>query len=161
VCAAGRKPTTIAAVLVCSRASVDRTGRASRAGTLPVEHDDQGRRVSPGHPTGLLPTLRRSLVARLKTPPRAYGWCRPRWSGATLALTRQTTRGLTVSAETRRRWVHAGGWVWKRTTLVAKDDAPYRVERLARLRFVDEPWRRGEAVVVAAARAMHLRPQVG
>jgi hypothetical protein len=55
----------------------------------------------------MLAALRRmwygSLLALLKVSPRAYGWCRTRWRGATLALTRQATRGITVSAETRRR----------------------------------------------------------
>ena len=43
--------------------------------------------MPPGRTTVLLPTLRRSLLALLKAPPRAYGWCRTRWSCATLALT--------------------------------------------------------------------------
>jgi transposase len=110
-CAAGRKPTTVAAVLFCLRSSVYRTVRAYRAGTLPLEPNDQGRLVPPVHTTVLVPTLRRSLVALLKAPPRAYGWCRTRWSCATLALTLQTKRGIMVSAETRRRWVHEVGWV--------------------------------------------------
>jgi hypothetical protein len=71
LCAAGRTPTEIAAVLFCSRSSVYRTVRASRAGTLGLEHDDQGRLVPPVRTTVLVPTLRRSLVALLKVPPRA------------------------------------------------------------------------------------------
>ncbi len=35
-----------------------------------------------------------------------------------------------------RRWVHEVGWVWKRAKLVAKDDDPHRVDRLARSRFI-------------------------
>ena len=65
-------------------------------------------------------------------PSPGYGWCRTRWSCATLALTRQVNRGLTVSAETRRRWLHETGWVWQRAKLVAQDDDPQRVHRLAR-----------------------------
>jgi transposase len=155
-CAAGRTPTDIAAVLFGSRARVYRTLRAYRAGTLGLEHDDQGRLVPPLRTTVLWPTLRRSLVARLKATPRAYGWCRTRWSGATLALTRQAQRGVTVSAETMRRWLHAIGWVWKRAKLVAKDDEPQRVNRRARLRWVCEPLRRGEALVFADEWAIHL-----
>jgi hypothetical protein len=34
------------------------------------------------------------------------------------------------------RWVHEVGWVWKRAKLVAKDDDPHRVERLAHIHFV-------------------------
>jgi transposase len=122
LCAAGRKATAIAAVLFCSRSSVYRTVRAYRAGTLGLEHDDQGRLVPPVRTTVLVPPLRRSLVALRKASPRAYGWCRTRWSCATLALTLQAKRGITVSAETMRRWVHEVGWVWKRAKLVAKDD---------------------------------------
>ena len=99
-CAAGRTPSDIAEILFCSRSSVYRTVRAYREGSLAWEYDDDGQLVPPVRRTMLLATLRRSLVALLKAPPRAYGWCRTRWSCATLALTWQATRGITVSAET-------------------------------------------------------------
>ena len=50
-----------------------------------------------------------------------------------------------------RRWVHEVGWVWKRAKLVAKDDDPQRVERLARIRRVYEQLRLWEALVFAKA----------
>ena len=87
LCAVGRPPTEIAAVLFCSRSSVYRAVRAYRENTLGWEHDAQGRLVPPVRTTVLLPTRRRSLLGLLKAPPRAYGWCRTRWSCATLALT--------------------------------------------------------------------------
>src|SRR5262245_61632562 len=161
LCAAGRNPTDSAAVLFGSRSSVYRTVRASRAGTLGLEPDAAGRLSPPVRTSVLVPTRRRSLLARLKAPPRAYGGCRTRRRGATLAATCQTTRGLTVSAETRRRWVHAVGWVWKRAKLGANADDPPRVERRARLRFVAEPWPRWEALGFADALALQLRPKVG
>ncbi len=74
LCAVGRSPTEMAAVRFCSRSSVYRAVRAYRKGTLAWEHDDQGRLAPPVRTTVLLPTLRRSRVALLKTPPRAYGW---------------------------------------------------------------------------------------
>jgi putative transposase len=111
--------------------------------------------------TVLLPTLQRSLVALLKATPRAYGWCRTRWSCATLAATLQTKRGITVSAETMRRWVHEVGWVWKRAKLVAKDDDPHRVDRLARIRWVYEHLQLWEALVFADELDIHLLPKVG
>jgi putative transposase len=160
-CAAGRHPTDIAAVLFCSRSSVYRTVRAYQAGTLGLEHDDQGRLMPPRRTTVLLPTLRRSLLALLKAPPRVYGWCRTRWSCATLALTLQAKRGITVSAETMRRWLHELDWVWKRAKLVAKDDDPHRVERLARIRFVYERLRPWEVMVFADELDIHLLPKVG
>jgi transposase len=161
LCAAGRSPTEIAVVLFCSRSSVYRTVRGYHEGTLGLEHDDHGRLASPVRITVLLPTLRRSLVALLKATPQASGWCRTRWSCATLALTLRTKRGITVSAETMRRWLHEIGWVWKRAKLVAKDDDPQRVNRLARIRWVFEQLKRGEALVFADELDIHLLPKVG
>jgi putative transposase len=158
---AGRNPTEIAAVLFCSRSSVYRTVRAYRAGLLGLAPDDKGRLQPPVRTTALVPTLRRSLLALLKAPPRVHGWCRTRWSCATLAATLRTTRGITVSAETLRRWVHEVGWVWKRAKLVAKDDDPQRVDRLARIRFVYEHLQRCEALVFADELDIHLLPKVG
>jgi hypothetical protein len=42
LCAAGRNPTDIAAFLLCSRSSVSRIVRASRAGHLGVQIDPDG-----------------------------------------------------------------------------------------------------------------------
>jgi transposase len=160
-CAAGRTPPDIAAVLFCSRSSVDRTVRAYRAGTRGLVPDDDGRLSPPVRTTVRVPTLRRSLLALLKAPPRADAWCRTRWSCAPLAATFQATRGLTVSAETMRRGVHEVGWVWKRAKLVAKDDDPHRVERLARIRFVYEPLQRWEVIGCADELDLHGLPKGG
>jgi putative transposase len=161
LCAAGRSPTDIAAVLFCSRSSVYRTVRAYQTGTLDLECDARGRLIPPIRTTVLVPTLRRSLLALLKAPPRAYGWCRTRWSCATLALTLQTNRGMTVAAETLRRWLHELGWVWKRAKLVARDDDPQRIDRLARIRYVFEQLKPWEIMVFADELDIHLLPKVG
>ena len=60
-----------------------------------------------------------------------------------------------------RRWLHEIGWVWKRATLVAKDNDPPRVGRLAQIRYRFEPRRRCEALVCADERDSHLWPKVG
>jgi putative transposase len=73
----------------------------------------------------------------------------------------QTKRGITISAGTRRRGLHELGWVWKRAKLGAKDDAPHRVARWARMRWVYEPRKCGEAMVGADELAIHLLPTVG
>jgi len=93
-------------------------------GSLEWRADDKGPLLPPRRGPVLCPRLRRSRLALRKVSPRAYGWCRTRGSCATLALTLQDTRSLTVSAETVRRWVHEVGWVWKRSKLVAQDDDP-------------------------------------
>jgi transposase len=161
LCAIGRHPTAIAVVLCCSRARVSRTVRAYRARPLAWEHDAQGRRVPSVRPTGRLPTLRRALLARLNAPPRADGWGRTRWRCATLAMTLQTKRGITVSAATRRRWLPAIGWVWQRATRGATDEDPQRVARRARMRWGFEPLKLDAAMVFADDRAIHLWPTGG
>jgi hypothetical protein len=57
-CAAGRNPTEIAALLLCSRSSVYRTVQAYQEGALGLEHDEDGRLTPPVRDTVLLPTLR-------------------------------------------------------------------------------------------------------
>src|SRR5215471_6255570 len=88
------------------------------------------------------------VIAYLKTAPRAYGWCRTRWSCATLATTLKAKHGIEVSAETVRRWLHEMGWVWKRAKLVAKDNDPHRIARLARIRFHHEHLQAHEIMVL-------------
>ena len=149
LCAAGRTPTEIAAFLFCSRSSVYRIVRAYRAGSLGIRVDQDGQLSIAVRLTVLMPWLMRSLSAVLKAAPRTYGWCRTRWSCATLAATLQAKHGLEVSAETVRRWLHEMGWVWKRAKLVAKDDDPHRIARLARLRFHEENLQPHEVMVFA------------
>jgi transposase len=161
LCAAGRTPTEIAAFLFCSRSSVYRIVRAYRAGSLGIHLDPDGQLSIAVQSAILMPWLTRSLGAILKKAPRAYGWCRTRWSCATLAATLQAKHGLEVSAETVRRWLHEIGWVWKRAKLVAKDDDPHRVERLARIRFQHEHLRAHEVIVFADELDIHLLPKVG
>jgi hypothetical protein len=68
--AAGRPPSEVAAVLFCSRSSVSRVARAYRTGTLtlddPATEDPKRRRWR-----SLTPSLKRSVLALLKTAPQA------------------------------------------------------------------------------------------
>jgi len=161
LCAAGRTPTEIAAFLFCSRSSVYRIVHAYRAGSLGIRVDQAGQLSITVQTSVLMPWLTRSLGALLKGAPRAYGWCRTRWSCATLAATLQTKHGIEVSAETVRRWLHEIGWVWKRAKLVAKDDDPQRIDRLARIRFHHENLHAQERMVFADELDIHLLPKVG
>jgi transposase len=160
LCAAGRTPSEVATVLFCSRSSVYRIVRAYRAGTLPcneaTQHAPQQRRLRL-----LTPSLKRSVHALLKTAPRTYGWCRTRWSCATLAVEVQVRWGIGVSAETLRHWLHELGWEWKRAKVAAKDDDPQRVEKLARIRLAFEQLRAGAALFFADELDISLLPKVG
>jgi transposase len=150
-----RSPSEIAAVLLCARSTVYAVARDWQ----------QGRRWP--EPTGasgppcLTPSLQRSLLALLQKTPAVYGWCRTRWSCATLALQLQMQRNINLSAETVRRCLHALGWVWKRAKLVAKDTDPERAAKLARIRCVYERLGRREALLFADELDLHLLPKVG
>jgi hypothetical protein len=78
-----------------------------------------------------------------------------------LAMTLQSKRGLMVSAETLRRWLHEIDGVWKGAKRVAQDDDPQRVDRLARIRWVFEPRQGGEALAFVDELDSHLLPKVG
>src|SRR5215468_7635875 len=93
LCAAGRTPTESATCLLCSRSSVYRIVRAYRAGHLGIRIDQDGQLSIAVQMTILIPWLMRSLGALLKTAPCAYGWCRTRWSCATLATTLKAKHG--------------------------------------------------------------------
>jgi len=160
LCAAGRTPSEVASVLFCSRSSVYRIVRAYRAGTLTfeetAEHAPQQRRLRL-----LTPSLKRSVPALLKTTPRADGWCRTRWSCATLAVEVQVRRGIRGSAATLRHWLHELGWEWKRAKVAAKEDDPERVEKWARIRVAFERRRAGVALCFADELDISLLPKVG
>jgi len=160
LCAAGRTPSDVAAVLFCSRSSVYRIVRAYRAGTLTF--DETNERAPQQRRLRLLtPSLKRSVRALLKTAPRVFGWCRTRWSCAALATELQIRRGIEVSAETMRHWLHELGWEWKRAKLAAKEDDPQRVEKLARIRLAYEQLRVGAALFFADELDISLLPKVG
>jgi transposase len=160
LCAAGRTPSEVASVLFCSRSSVYRIVRAYRAGTLTFD-DGSARATQQSRLRLLTPSLKRSVLALLKTAPHALGWCRTRWSCATLAVELQVRRGITVSAETLRSWLHELGWEWKRAKVTAKDDDPDRVRKLARIRLAVEQLRAGAALFFADELDINLLPKVG
>jgi transposase len=162
LCAAQRSPTEIAAVLFCSRSSVYRVVQAYRAGQWKNWAEEEGGGGKGLRPRlGLTPTLKRSVLGILKSAPRLCGWCRTRWSCATVALELFVRRRIPVSGETIRRWLHELGWEWKRAKLRAKDDDPERVEKLARIRLACEQLRVGAALFFADELDIKLLPKVG
>jgi putative transposase len=156
LCAAGRTPTEIATFLFCSRSSVYRIVNAYHA-HRPAALGE----APPARAAWLSPSLQRSLRALLTKMPSAYGWCRTRWSCATLVAQLTLQRGIAVSASTMRRWLHALGWVWKRAQVVARDDDPQRAEKLARSRHTLETLRKRAVLLFADELDTHLLPKVG
>lgn len=154
LCARGHTPSEIAMFLFCSRSSVYRTVTAYRQGDLQAGH------LSESDATAR-PSWHRSLLALLKHAPSASGWCRTRWSCATLALELKARRGLQVSGETIRRTLHRLGYAWKRARHVARDDDPERVTKLARIRYLIETLPNNAALFFADELDIHLLPKLG
>jgi transposase len=161
LCAAGRTPTEIAAFLFCSRSSVYRIVAAYRSHSLGFDFADDGSIAPPIRTTTRSPSVKRSLLALLNAAPSAFGWCRTRWSCASLATQLKVNRGIEVSADTTRRWLHQLGWVWKRAKLIAKDDDPQRIEKLARIRWIFEHLSTKQLLLFADELDIHLLPKVG
>jgi len=153
-----RSPTEIAEWLLCSRSSVYEVATCWRRGwrPWPIQATDESTAALP-----LAPSLPCSLLALLRKPPRLEGWCRTRWSCATLALSLEARRGLRVSAETVRRWLHTLGWRWKRTKLAALDNDEQRAGKLAPIRLLWETLRSRQALLFADELDVQLLPKSG
>jgi hypothetical protein len=82
LCAKGRTPSEIADSLFCSRSSVYRAVAAYQHGQSKRGWDAAADAEAPPKLLG----WHRSLLSVLKRTPHAYGWCRTRWSCATLSL---------------------------------------------------------------------------
>jgi len=161
--ATGYSPSEIAAVLFCSRSSIYRAVYAYHPGQW--GGITASKSLATGRPVGcrtvLSPSLKRAVLAILHRAPRLCGWCRTRWSCAAVAMELCVRRRITVSGETVRRWLHDLGWEWKRAKVVAKDDDPQRVEKLARIRLAFEQLRAGAALFFADELDINLLPKVG
>jgi len=156
LCAQGQTPSEIAACLFCSRSSVYRVVAAYRRGERWVADN-----AAPSETPHRWSSLKRSLLSIVKRAPASFGWCRTRWSCATLALELQARRQVKVSRETIRRWLHEVGYVWKRARPVARDDDPERVVKLARIRALVEGLLPTDALFFADELDIHLLAKIG
>jgi transposase len=156
----GKNPTEIADFLLCARSSVYRAIEDWQSGKLgdqwwPEEPTVESEQTEP------LNLFQRKLLWVIKQSPRAFGWCRTRWSCAALALTIAARIGLQVSRETIRCELRAAGYVWKRAKLKAKDDDPQRARRLAKIRAVIEQLRPSDAFFWCDELDIHLLAKIG
>ena len=99
-------------------------------------------------------------MALLKRAPSAFGWCRTRWSCATLSLQLAAKCGYRVSRETIRRTLHELGYAWKRARHAARDDDPERASKLARIRHLVETLPKNAALFFADELDIHLLPKL-
>ncbi len=156
LCAQGRTPSEIATFLFCSRSSVYRVVAAYQRGERWLT-DAAAQSAWPGR----MLSLKRSLISIIKRTPQSFGWCRTRWSCAALALELHARRGVSMSRETIRRWLHEVGYGWKRARHVARDDDPERVAKLAHIRAIVEGLLPSEALFFADELDLHLLAKIG
>lgn len=98
----GKTPSAIADFLLCSRTSVYRARVAWQDGTL-LAHWFPAPAAPLSNGVRKPTRWQRSLLWLVKQPPRAFGWCRTRWSCAALALTLTARTKVNWSRETVRR----------------------------------------------------------
>jgi transposase len=70
-------------------------------------------------------------------------------------------RGITLSTQTLRPWLHELGWEGKRAKVAAKDEDPERMTKGARIRLAFEQLRAGAALVFADELDITLLPKGG
>ncbi len=161
LCAAGRTPSEIASFLFCSRSSVYRTVAAYHNGQRDAGDVAAEAVAEASGAKKYLPSLQRSLLSILKCLPSTFGWCRTRWSCATLASELKARRGVMVSREKVRRWLHELGYVWKRTRHAAQDSDSERISKLARIRHLIEHLRPSEMLFFVDELDIHLLAKIG
>src|SRR5262245_13148381 len=121
---------TIATMLFCSTAPIDRWQKRFRTGRLPA---------LVGQPPGPRPRWGSQGVAVVvgwvtQQLPTDFGFLRSRWCCQVVVLLLLEIHGVAVSRETVRRWLHRGQLVWRRPRPTLGPRDPERATILRRLR---------------------------
>jgi transposase len=153
----GRSWDDIARALYCSTRTIARwKERFQRQGLSSLR----------GQPTGAPRRLDRGWVAVvvtwvLRLTPRAFGFLRSRWCCQTLALLLWQSRGVSVSRETIRRWLHQADIVWRRPRPVLEREDSDRGAILEKLRTLLRDLPDDETAVFQDEADLNLNPEVG
>jgi putative transposase len=121
----------IAAVLFCSSATIARWKERFEAEGVRALRQQQRGRPSPLESRFWIGVVV-AWVQRYR--PRDFGFLRSRWCCATLVLVLLERQHLKVCAETVRRWLAAGGLVWRRPRPVLGLKDPRRQQKLRHIR---------------------------
>ena len=148
----------ICAVLYCSSATVARwRARFEAGGVDALLARRRGRRA-------VLVGWAVTVVAWVRTlTPRDFGYCRSRWSCATLAVVLLDTHAVAASPETVRRWLRGEGMVWRRPRPVPPPGRadPRRAQKLRKVRELLRDLPGDEAAVFQDEVDLNLNPDVG
>jgi transposase len=147
----------LTAVLFCSTRTIARWQDRFRRGGVPALL---------GHPRGAPTRLGQrwtDLVLAWVTRhlPRAFGFCRSRWSCPLLALLLRRDYAVDVGRETIRRWLHREELVWRRPRPVLQRTDPDREAVLNRLRTLLRDLPDDETVVFEDEADLNLNPDIG
>jgi len=147
----------IAAVLFCSSATIARwKERFEQQGVQALRQQNRGRNSMLGSRWIAV------VVAWVQQhTPRDFGFLRSRWCCATLVLLLLETEHLQVSPETVRRWLHAGGLVWRRPRPALKRKDPQHKRTLRQIRRVLRHLPDDEIAVFTDELDLNTNPKIG
>ena len=147
----------IARVLFCSTATIARWKRRFEVGGVEALLDERrGRRAT------RLIGWAMVLVQWVTTlTPREFGYCRSRWSCATLALVLYDEGRVRASAETVRRALRRANLVWRRPRPVLGPRDEQRQWKLRRIRELLRDLPDDEAAVFQDEVDLNLNPDLG
>jgi transposase len=147
----------IARVLFCSTATIARWKQRFEAGGVGALLDERrGRRAARLVGWALV------LVQWVTTlTPREFGYCRSRWSCATLALVLYDEGGVRASAEAVRRALRRADLVWRRPRPVLGPADGQRRWKLRKIRELLRDLPPDEAAVFQDEVDLNLNPDVG
>jgi transposase len=147
----------VAGVLFCSTATIARWKRRFEAGGVEALLDERrGRRATRLVGWALV------LVQWVTTlTPRDFGYCRSRWSCATLALVLYDEGRVRASAETVRRALRRADLVWRRPRPVLGPRDEQRRWKLRKIRELLRDLPDDEAAVFQDEVDLNLNPDIG
>ncbi len=151
----GHAWTLICAVLFCSSATIARWKQRFEAGGIDALLTERGRRSVLVVWAVLLVTWVRTLT------PCDFGYCRSRWSCATLALVLRDTRRVRASDDTVRRMLLGQGMVWRRPRPVLGPRDRGRTHKLRKIRELLRDLPPDEAAVFQDEVDLNLNPEIG
>jgi transposase len=147
----------IAAVLFCSSATIARWQKAFLSGGVQaLQAPGRGRKR-------VLGSVWMALVLEWvqHCTPRNFGFLRSRWCCATLVVLVLERTSLRVSAETIRRWLHAGGMVWRRPRPVLGRKDPQRKQKLTQIRSLLQQLKADEIALFTDEVDLNTNPKIG
>lgn len=147
----------IAKTLYCSTATIARAKARFQAGGVDALTDRRRGRRSPlaGWAAVLLVTW------ALTRTPRDFGYCRSRWSCATLAVALFDVHHVKVGCEAVRRWLARQHIVWRRPRPVPGPTDPQRAWKLRQIRELLRDLPPDEAAVFQDEVDLNLNPEIG